>query len=125
MSENAAALSALDTKIEALRSNVSGQLTGVRSDIKELTQALRELIRLDGDLKRQNDALGRIGRQVDNHDARLHEIESVRLPALETARAATSVSVGHSNRMYWLLVTAGASVFTGAIVGMIVYAVNH
>ncbi len=125
MNENGAALAALDSKIEALRGNFTNQFIGMRTDIKELTQALRELIRLDGDLKRQNDAIGRIGRQVDGHDERLHEIEAVRLPSIEAARAETKVSVGHSNRMYWLLVTAGASVFTGAIVGLIVYAVTR
>lgn len=125
MIENGHAMATLDNKIETLRSHFTGQFAGVRSDIKELTQALRELIRLDGDIKRQNDALARIGRQVDSHDERLHEIETVRLPLIETAHAGAKVTVGHSDRMYWLLVTAGASIFTGVVVGLIVYAANH
>ena len=92
----------------------------MRAELKEITHALRDLIRLDGDLKRQNDAILRIGKQVDGHEVRLHEIETVRLPTIEitgaTGRARLTTETKHHDRLLILIVSGAASVLTGLVV---------
>lgn len=61
--------------LNVVRKELNGQMAGVRADIKDLTLALRDLIRLDGDLKRIEQAQSRIGRQVDDHEERMREME--------------------------------------------------
>lgn len=123
--ENGAALAALDNKVENLRRDVSQHLAGVRNDIKDLTAALRELIRLDGEMKRQNDAVARIGRQVDKQEERLHEIETVRLPALEVGGVKTGVVTESNDRFNWKLISVALTTFAAVVGGLIVYAVTH
>jgi len=64
-----------EDELDDFKRDVSNQFAGVRSDIKELTSALRDLIRLDGDIKRQSDAVGRIGREVEDHEDRIRALE--------------------------------------------------
>lgn len=125
MSENGMALEALDAKFEKLRHSVDEQFGGVRKELKELTQALRDLIRLDGDLKRQNDAIVRIGRQVDDHENQLRDIQQVRLPAIEIGGTRTQLNADTSTRFFWIVITAAASVCSSVIAGTAVYLVTH
>jgi hypothetical protein len=67
----------LKQDLNALKVSVNEQFDGVRNDLKELTSALRDLIRLDGDIKRVQDAVHRIGTQVDDHETRLRGVETV------------------------------------------------
>ena len=110
----------IERKVEALRSEVGAQFAGVRSDLKEVSQALRDLIRLDGDLKRQNDALLRIGKQVDEHEIRLYKLETVRLPALEiagaTGQAVAKTEAKHHNWLLTFIFSAAASLLTALII---------
>jgi hypothetical protein len=110
----------VERKVEELRSEVGRQLGGVREELKELTKALRDLIRLDGDMKRTNDALIRIGKQVDGHETRLHTMETIRLPAIElagaTGQAVLKTEAKHHNWMLTLLIGGAASIFTGLVV---------
>lgn len=99
----------LKRNLDALRENVNEQFSGVREDIKELTAAFRELIRMDGDLKRVNDAMSRIGKQVDDHEERLRRMEN--------GQAADSVRVGTSERMFWIIVTG--------VVGVVTFFLTH
>jgi len=117
MSENGEAISGLDKKIERLREDVANQFSGIRADIKDLTQSLRELIRIDGDMKRQNDALTRIGSQVDDHEERLRAVEKFGLKS--------EANNEHSSRFQWLWVSAIASIVSGTVVGISVYAFTH
>lgn len=123
--ENGAALAALDNKVETLRRDVSQHLAGVRNDIKDLTAALREMIRLDGEIKRQNDAVGRIGRQVDKQEERLHEIETVRLPALEVGGVKTGVVTESNDRFNWKLISVALTTLGAVVGGLIVYVATH
>ena len=117
--------SVMERKLEHMRVEVNRRFDVVHGDLKELTQALREMIRLDGDLKRQNDALVRVGRQVDAHEERLHDIEVNRLPQIEGRNTETQTTAKQNSRFVWLLITAGASVFSGGLVGLVVYGLTH
>lgn len=98
------------SELESFKSDVSRQFDGVRNDLKELTKAMRELIRLEGDIKRTSDALIRIGRQVDDHDERIR--------ALETSDASERVRVSHSERFIWLIISLGTG-FIGSVLTML------
>lgn len=78
-----------------MRLSFNEQFVGVRQDIKELTAAFRELIRMDGDLKRINDAMARIGSQVDDHEQRLRFVEN--------GHAGDRVRIGNAERVAWAL----------------------
>lgn len=114
----------VEQKIEHLRVDFSRQfadvredLTGMRTDVKEIGKALTELIRLDGETKRQNDALKRIGRQVDDHETRLR--------SAETSGAAHNTEVktklGFHDHFVIVLIAATSNVLTGAAV----YVLTH
>ena len=106
-------VAALDQKIETLRQDVSEQFSGIRSDIKDLTKALRELIRLDGEVKSVRDLSNRIGKQVDDHEKRIR--------TLETNSTANATAIKSSSGVALILLVAGLNVLTGVIV----YGVTH
>ena len=57
------------TEVDELRAEIRGLRAGIgeiRQDIKSIGQALTELIRIDGDQKRQDDAIHRIGLEGAN-----------------------------------------------------------
>ena len=62
----------VEQKVDTLTATVFG----LRDEVKELTKALRELIRIDGDIKRLSEAIGRIGGESEDHEARLRVLES-------------------------------------------------
>ena len=51
-------LQSLDKKLETFRGEIGERFDRVHDDLKELTKALRDLIRLDGDIRRLQDAIG-------------------------------------------------------------------
>lgn len=106
-------IAALKTDIDTLRNEVNGQLTGVRSDIKDLTKVLRDLIRMDGEIKNIATLVGRVAGEVDDHEQRLR--------SLEKSSAINSIKIGQGERLYWLI---GSGVMS-AIVGVTVFVVSH
>lgn len=104
---------ALEQKIEGLRSEVSARFDLVHDDLKELTKALRELIRLDGDIRRLQDAIGRIGRTSDDHENRLRLVE-----AAATAGATQSK---HLDRTQWLGVTTVVALVAALALALLLY----
>jgi len=103
----------LESKLENLSQEVGSQLQGVRSDIKDLTKALRDLIRMDGEIKNVAALVSRIGDEVDDHEERMRILEKHSL--------VNSVKIGAGERTYWMLAVFGLNVLTGVIV----YTVNH
>lgn len=101
------------TELRTFKAEVNTKLDTVSSEIKELTRALRELIRLDGDIRRQNDALARIGRQVDDHEVRLRRVE------IEDSKQ--GARIGYSERWIWMAATGVSS----GVVGVVVYMVTN
>lgn len=101
-------VAALESKVENLSRDVTNQLSGVRTEIKELTSALRDLIRMDGEIKNVNVLVARIGREVDDHEKRLRELEKNSI--------ANSLKIGTGERIYWMLALVSLNVFTGVVV---------
>jgi hypothetical protein len=93
--------------LNVVREELNVQLAGVRADIKDLTLALRDLIRLDGDLKRIEQAQTRIGRQVDDHEDRLRSVE--------VGGAGHAKTVGLVDK----LVEHAASLIIGALIALL------
>ena len=58
-----------------LRTEFQAEFRGVRGDLKEQTKALQELVRLDGDISRLDDAMHRIGHEAKDHEKRIRELE--------------------------------------------------
>jgi len=83
-----------ERKLEDFREETKERFNEIRSDIKELTLALRELIRLDGDIKRLNEVVERIGDQVKTN--------SQDIGLLKIATARSSVTVGVHERWFWV-----------------------
>lgn len=103
--------------VEDLRKEVSGRFDSMQEDIKELTKALRDLIRIDGDIRRLQDSVGRIGRETEDHEKR------VRL--LEGSGVATQSDIKHADRQSWLLITAAASLLTALVVFLLTQVVGR
>ncbi len=102
-------IEALREEVQNLRVDVRNNMGELRTDIKELTKAFRELVRIDGDVNRLRDAVGRIGKEVEDHEKRLRAIEAV---APETR---TKLHFGE--RLLWAAVSVG--------VGVLVYVITH
>lgn len=121
----------LDGKIETLRKDVNTQLTGVRTDIKELTEVLRDLIRMDGEIKNISTLTERIGNEVDDHEKRLRGLEkngadadvvvklTDRVTVLEQSSAVNTVKIGSGERLYWLIGSGAVSLLVGVIVFLV------
>lgn len=74
------------TELNQFKNEVRLQMEGVRADLKDLTKALRELIRLEGSLNGLAKIVERLGRENDDQEKRLRQIE--------IGAAGTSKSVG-------------------------------
>lgn len=111
--------------LEHLREELHRGLEGMRAKLEEMSKELRDVIRLDGDLKRHDDAIKRIGRQVDDHEERIKHIEVVRLPSIETKGAVTGQVAASSDRFMIILVSAAASLLSAVASGTVVYLVTH
>lgn len=99
----------LKTDMESFKKSINGQLEGVKQELRELTNALRELIRIDGDIKRVQDAMSRIGRQVDDHEIRVRKVEN--------SGSVNATRLSSAERVIWLAIMFA--------VGVIQYAVTH
>jgi len=70
----------------ATREDLDQLRASLEKKIDGLTEALRDLIRIDGDMKRIQDAQSRIGRQVDDHETRLRVVEIAQPSAKRASR---------------------------------------
>jgi len=91
---------ALDTKIGDLR----GDVGDIKKDLRGLTQALRDLIRLDGDIKSLRETVARIGKQIDDNELRMRALEQT---SIENATRLTSSA--KRAILIWSMVSAIAS----------------
>ena len=62
-------------ELDEFKAEVRHRFDRVHEDLKEMTQALRELVRLDGNIKRLEEAVGRIGDEVRDQEKRLRTLE--------------------------------------------------
>lgn len=109
----AAEQQALEDKLEDLRGEVGRRFDTVHNDMKDLTKALRDLVRLDGDLHRIQDSVVRIGAQVDDHEQRLRP--------LETSGAVQGVTVKHISSTQAMFLAAACSLFTGLLIWLLTH----
>ena len=109
-------IQAVEEKVEFLRTELGRRFDTVQEELKELTKALRDLIRLDGDIRRLQDAVGRIGRETEDHEKRLR--------TLEGSGAATQATVKHADRQSWLIITAAASLLSGLVVFLLTHLIG-
>lgn len=58
-----------------LKTDFNNQLENVNSTLKDLATATKELIRVDGDVRVLREAVGRIGKESDDHEKRLRLLE--------------------------------------------------
>lgn len=98
----------VEQKLEDFRAEVRLQFDRVGGELKELTQALRDLIRIDGDIRRLGEVTKRIGGQVDEHEKRLRVVE--------IAGTANHSETKQHDRLLWLIVVAASNLLTGLIV---------
>jgi len=110
-------IQALEHKLETFRDEIGGRFDRVHDDLKELTKALRDLIRLDGDIRRLQDAMSRIGHESGDHELRLRELEG--------ANATAAVEHRHLDRTQWLGITTVSTIISAIVVGVIVFVVTH
>jgi hypothetical protein len=106
-------MSEIKQEIQQLKSNIDEKLDGVRSDIKELTKAFRDLVRLDGDIKRVDIVVDRIGRQVDDQEKRLR--------AVETSGAINGNRISSGERIRWLIFSVSCS----GVASLVVYVMSE
>jgi hypothetical protein len=90
-------------EMDLLRKEMNEQMTALRSEVKEVSKVLLELVRLDGVIKNQYGLINRISTQVDDHERRIRigEVEN----SVHQSR------LGTSERVIWLIVS---SVFAAA-----------
>jgi chromosome segregation ATPase len=104
-------------KMEEQHNHLRIELRDLRQEVKErldkLTQVITDLVRLDGVMARQNDALGRIGREVEDHEKRLRRLEG--------QFSGDEVRWGISSWAGTLLVSAAVGVVSSVAVGITVY----
>lgn len=99
-------------RLDVLGGEVKSQLGVVNVELRELTKALRDLIRLDGDIRRLQDAVGRIGRETEDHEKRLRVIES--------RGTAQTVTLGFWQSAARVGTTIAAAVIAAAITASVV-----
>lgn len=105
----------VERNLEAFRKEVNGRFEALQAEIRELTTALREQVRIDGEIKRVNDALARMGRQLDKLEGNNEALEE-RVRQVEQSGVAHKTEVRHLDRLAWLPITLASSVLTGVIV---------
>jgi hypothetical protein len=106
------------SELAALQQQIAGlqiETTHVREKLDDVVVALRELVRIDGDVKRYSDALVRIGRQVDDHDERIRAVE-IKSAGTDEANKA---KVHHLDRNVERFISIGVTIATGVIVWMV------
>jgi septal ring factor EnvC (AmiA/AmiB activator) len=98
----------VEQQLQEFRAEVRQRFDRVGEDLKELTKALRDLIRLDGDIRRLAEAVKRIGTQVDDHEGRLR--------AVEANGTAAQADTKHHDKLLWFIVIAASNVVTAILV---------
>ena len=65
-------LAVLEQKVDSLSADVSG----IKTELKQVNESLKHLIRIDGDIKRMDEKVDRIGKECKDHEDRLRILES-------------------------------------------------
>lgn len=107
------------SEVDELRTEIRSLKVGIgeiRQDIKTIGEALKELIRIDGDQKRQDDAIRRIGHEVERNSARIDGIDK-RMRDVEIATNTNTTKVSGSERLWWLLGMLATGIFTAVATG--------
>ena len=65
-------LAVLNQKVDDMGKNI----TGINNELKQVNESLKHLIRIDGDIKRIEEKIDRIGTQSDDHEKRLRCLEN-------------------------------------------------
>lgn len=95
----------LDQKIEGLRNDVNRQMSGIQSELKQMTETMQEMVRLEGDQHRLWDAVQRIGKESDDHEHRIRTLTE-NLATINTHGAVSAKGVSVLER--WLYAGGGA-----------------
>lgn len=98
----------VEGKLESFREEVNSRFVEVRSDIRELTKALRDLIRLDGDIKRIQDQMLRLSKVVDQHELYIGD--------LRLDSNTSTITISKYERLFWFIMAIGSSVLTAIVV---------
>jgi len=64
-------LAVLNQKVDDMGADISG----INKELKQVNESLKHLIRIDGDIKRIEEKIDRIGVQADDHENRLRTLE--------------------------------------------------
>lgn len=91
--------------LDQLRKEMSEQFSSMRSDIKEISTALVELVRLEGKFERVNELVYRVASEVDDLEKRVRIVEN--------DNGVSRTKIGNNERLAWLFLTA--------LVGMVTY----
>lgn len=65
----------MSEELNEFKTEVRTQFKEVRKGIADLTDALRELVRVDGNVLRIEEKVDRMGEEVDDHEARIRVLE--------------------------------------------------
>lgn len=68
-------LESLKQDLDELRGDIGKRFDSVHTELKELTKALRDLVRIDGDQRRIEEKVNRIGSEVGDHEKRIRHLE--------------------------------------------------
>jgi hypothetical protein len=102
---------------ETEHSQLWGEIRTLRKEVTDrldsLSKALGSLIRMEERISGQNQALGRIGREVDDHEKRIR--------ALEYFHSGDRVRWGVSSWAAALAGTIGGGVVIGVVVAVVLY----
>ena len=109
------------SEVDELRTEIRGLKAGlgeIRQDIKMIGEALKELIRIDGDQKRQDDSIRRVALEVNRNSARIDAMDE-RMRSVELATNTNTTKTGGAERLWWLLgmvaVGIAVAVATGGV----------
>lgn len=103
----------MDPGYQSLRQELKELRGELNARLEALSASLVDLARLEGSQHRHEDALHRVGRQVDNHEERLR--------AMEGQLSGDVIRWQLSRWIVVFLVTGTSSLFTGAAVGITVF----
>tara|TARA_R100001143_G_scaffold45391_2_gene40712 strand:+ start:18255 stop:18563 length:309 start_codon:yes stop_codon:yes gene_type:complete len=84
--------------LNRIRQEMSDQFKAIRSDIKEISTALVELVRLDGKFNSISELVNRVAIETDDLEKRVR--------SLENNAGVNNTRIGNSERLVWVLVTA-------------------
>lgn len=87
----------MSEELDRLRQEMTQQFSAMRSDIKELSSAMLELVRLDGKLNTMSELLYRVAKQVDDLESRVR--------VLENNAGISTQRVTNNERMVWIVIT--------------------